>query len=231
MIRATHPRAGFFSQYIYSDDISKKGNGLDLVVTKHCSIRSDEGYNCEGCYTEALYEMIARNPQFIPLKKFFVYQIGLYDDPSQWLKELISWMNHSNRPKVRANQKRIVADVLKDIIDGDFKQADVTPIVNITNNFNGGVQQVNQGGNNTMIVNYNGILDKMESDGIPPELIEEGREILKDADKSDSLKRIAGNWIKKLPFKVVEKSAEWAIKNMSKIEGYQESLLHWFASL
>jgi len=230
MVKANHPDAGFFTEYIYSNDSSSWNRKLDVCLKGQCSTMTPEGFFCEGCYERKLYELICRNSTFIGLKKIFTYQLGLYDNPSGWVKEFKQWVKHSNRFTNR-NLVYLIEDVLEDIEHVEGPQVDLRSFINITNNIsNSTIHQMNMGGENSLEVYYHDVFDSMEEEGLPKELIDEGKELLKDADKSDSLKKIAGNWIKNLPFKVIEKAGEWALKNPEKLAEYQEKLMAWIAS-
>jgi len=234
MVTANHPKARFFTEYIYSHDTSLLGNNLDVVINKQCSGKSEDGYNCENCYTDKLYGILTDNfSNFIGLKKFLSYQMGLYDVPSNWIKEFKRWMEHSNDYFIRdTSLKYLIEEVLDEITDDESNNADFGSFLNITNNFvNSTIQQLNQGGNNNLTINYTSVLEEMEVNGIPKELIKEGKELLKDADKSDSLKKIAATWIKNLPFKVMEKAGSWAINNFAQLQKYQNDLMTWINSL
>lgn len=230
MIEATHPEAGYFRKYIYKYGDEEVNKNLDIVIDRQCSSPSPNGFNCETCYTDELYDMLMTNSTFIKLKKFISYQLNLYENPGNWVVDLKRWIKHSNE-EFSPGEIELINDVLDDILEKESKSPDINKITNITNNFNGGNQVVNQGGVNTIKIDFTNILSEMVSNGVPEELVNEGNELLKDADKSDSLKRIAGNWIKNLPFKILEKSTEWGVKNLDKIQYYQDSLFHWYNGL
>ncbi len=234
MVKAHHPKAKFFTEYIYSHNTELTRNNLDIVIGRQCSGLSDEGYNCESCYTDKLYDILNDNfSSFIGLKKFLTYQMGQYEESEKWIKEFKRWMEHSNEHFVRdTSLKYLIEDVLDEITDDESSNADFGSFLNITNNFvNSTIQQLNQGGNNQLTINYNSVLDEMEASGIPKDLINEGRELLKDADKSDSLKTTAANWIKNLPFKVMEKAGSWAVENHEQLQHHQNDLMSWINSL
>jgi hypothetical protein len=234
MIKAHHPKAKFFTEYIYTHDQELTGNNLDIIISRQCSGKSDEGFNCENCYTSKLYDILNDNfSNYIGLKKLLTYQMGLYEDPNNWIKEFRRWMEHSVEHFVRdTSLKYLIEEVLDDMTEEESNNADFGSFLNITNNFvNSTIHQLNQGGNNSLAINYNSILDEMEADGVPTEIIEEGKELLKDANKSDSLKTIAANWIKNLPFKVMEKAGSWAVENYSQLQQYQNDLMNWINSL
>lgn len=231
MIKASHPKSGFFTEYIYTIDEARKGNKLDVFLKGNCTDPSPEGYYCDGCYERKLYELLGRNNNFIGLKKVLTYQLGLYEDPNNWLKQFKMWMKHSNLFR-NDNFVYLIDDVLDDIEYVEAPQADLSSFISITNNFNDStIHQVNMGGTNSLSVSYDSVLDEMETNGIPTDIVSEGRELLKDADKSDSLKKIAGNWIKGLPFKVMEKAGDWAIKHPEVLAKYQDDLMNWISSI
>jgi hypothetical protein len=231
MVKASHPNAGYFSEYIYTIDPQLANNKLDIFLENGCNDKSVDGFICEGCYTTMLDRQMYFNNSYIGLKKFFTYQIGLYDNPNQWLKEFKRWMNHSDAD-FNYKLENLINEVIDDIIKVESQQADLPTFLNITNHFvNSTIQQVNQGGNNTLTINYSSVLEEMKADGVPNDIINEGAELFKDANKSNSLKTIAANWIKNLPFKMMEKAGSWSIENYSKLEQYQNDLMTWINNL
>lgn len=230
MIIASHPKSGYFSQFIYTTDISKKGNGLDVYLKGNCNSKSSEGFVCADCYEQELDHMVSLNSGVLKLKKFVAYQLELYENSEIWLKEFRMWVKHG--PYIEDYLENIINDVLDDLVKVEFNQSDISPLLHITNNFTGAtIHQINNGGVNSLVINYITTLDNMASSGVPAEIIEEGREILKDADKSDSLKKIAGNWIKNLPFKMIEKAGEWTSSNTESLKQYYDELINWFNTL
>jgi len=180
MITATYPKSKYFTQYTYTTDTDKRGNGLDVYLTGQCTSKSDEGFVCISCYERELDRMISRYFGYQPLKRFLAYQLGLYENSETWLREFSLWAKHSN--KVNAIEAEMISDVLEDIIEVEEKQADIKSFVNITNDFSGStIHQVNNGGVNSLEVNYISTLDSLHSLGVPSEIIEEGKEVLKDA--------------------------------------------------
>ena len=235
MIIAEHPEAGNFTKYIYTHDPEKSNNHLDVYIvntpSQKCGNITEEGFSCENCYLDALSDVVYSNRSFLHLKKFFTYQLGLYEDPKQWIIELKRAIKHEKLFGSDFRLKELIEDVIDDIIEVESTQPDFSPLFSISNDFSGAtITQLNLG-SGEQIIYYNNVLDRMEKDGLPQELIDEGRELLKDADKSDSLKKIAGNWIKSLPFKVMEKAGSWALSNVSKISDYQDDLMTWINSI
>lgn len=231
MVKAHHPEAGYFTEYIYMTDPELANRKLDVILSENCQKKSTEGYVCESCYSDKLDLSIQLNASYIGLKKFFTYQLGLYDNPMIWLKEFRLWLEHSDA-NFNYKLENLINDVVNDIMEVESQEPDVPAFISVTNNFvNATIGQVNQGGNNCQTLNYTTVLDQMQASGLPEEIISEGKELLKDADKSDSLKKIAANWIKNLPFRVIEKSGDWAINNFEKLQQHQNDLMTWMNSL
>ncbi|GAB5418980.1 MAG: hypothetical protein Crog4KO_00390 [Crocinitomicaceae bacterium] len=231
MIKATHPNAGYFTEYIYSIYGTEGSNILDVLLQPQCNDKSEEGFHCENCYRSQLHDKLyfCRTP--IEMKKFLTYQLGLYNDPEKWVVELKQCMKYDTSFQFSYQIESLIEDTLSEIIEIDSPKSDLDSFIQITNIFEGAtIQQLNMR-DGVQTIHYNDTLDRMLSDGVPREIIEEGREYLKDADKSDSLKKISGNWIKSLPFKVMEKAGEWAIKNTDKLAEYQEELMKWISTL
>lgn len=231
MIKASHDNADYFTEYIYSVYRTEENNEFDVLVEFQCNDKTKDGLHCESCYTRALYKKLYYNRSFIKLKKFLSYQLGLYEDPQKWVKEFRLWIKYDKGVNLNYQRESLINEVLEEILEIDNPQADLSSFINITNIFEGAtIHQLNMG-NGNQINNYKTILDQMLDDGVSKDIIDEGAELLPDAEKSDSLKKIAGNWIKSLPFKIMEKSGEWALKNTDKIAGYQDSLMQWIANL
>jgi len=231
MIKANHPEAGYFTEYIYKLNGTEGNNNFDVILGD-CRQKSPDGFNCENCYKGKLREKLAFSYSYLSMKKFLTYQLGLYANPTIWVKELKRCLEHDIEFKVNYELERLIDDVLEDIIEIETPQADLDRFITITNIFEGAtIHQQNFGGNNSQSNSYVSVLEQMETDGVSTEIVEEGKELLKDANKSDSLKKIAGNWIKGLPFKFMEKSGEWAIANTNKISEYQDSLMTWINNL